>query len=300
MLTFRKPALEDKALIDEFFKSPLAEGCEYTFANIYLWSSYYKVTFAVYNDTLIFKSGVDEQNNETQAFAFPIGKGDLKPAFEAMMEYAKEKGIPFQLYGVTEKMRVVLEELYPDQFVYTEDRDSADYIYNTEDLAELRGKKYHGKRNHINNFKLTDWNYEPLTADNMQECWEMNVAWCEENGCKENGSSEAEFCVIKNMFKSFDYFGLVGGVLRQNGKVVAFTVGEPVSDEVFVVHIEKAFSSVAGAYPTINQEFVRHAAMNYRYVNREEDMGLEGLRKAKLSYRPAILLTKYNVERKDG
>lgn len=293
MLTFRKPTLEDKKMIDEFMESPLAEGCDYTFANFYLWSSFYKVEFAIHQNTLIFKTEIDEQN---EAFAFPIGKGDLHPAFEAMMEYANEKGFPFRMYGVTEKMKAILEELFPDKFQYTEDRDGADYIYNTTDLAELRGKKYHGKRNHINNFKLTDWSYEPLTAENMPECWEMNVAWCKQNNGKENDSSEAEYCVIKKMFKDFDYLGLTGGVLRQDGRVVAFTVGERLSKDVFVVHIEKAFSEVAGAYPTINQEFVRHAAMDYAYVNREEDMGLEGLRKAKLSYRPAIILMRYHVE----
>lgn len=295
-MQFRKPTIEDKEMIDFYLAQKPQQGCEFTFANIFLWSSYYKVEFAVEDDMLLFKSGVDEQNREGIAFAYPIGSGDVKKSVEKLIAYAKEEGIPFSMYDLTNEMKDELSEFFPDSFEYTPDRDSFDYIYNSSDLIELKGKKYHGKRNHINKFKENDWSYETISRENMDECLEMNRLWCLQNGgCTENDSKQAEQCVIRRYFKYYEKLGVRGGLLRQNGRVVAFTLGEPVSDEMFVVHIEKAFADVQGAYPTINQEFVTREASGYRYINREEDMGIEGLRKAKLSYHPAFLLEKYTA-----
>ncbi len=291
MLEFREVTLQDKELIDRCFDSPLSEGCDCTFVNVFLWSCYYQVKIAVLGDVVIFKSG----EGADQAFAFPAGKGDLKPALQAMKDYAKAANIPFRLYNITEKMKTLLEAYYPGQFSYEEDRDAEDYVYNRTDLAELRGKKYHGKRNHINNFKLKEWSFEALDNENRHDCWQMNVEWCQKNGCVESDSARAEYDIIKRMLANFETLGLVGGVLRQEGHVVAFTVGERLNDSTFVVHFEKAFSDVAGAYPTVNQEFVKLATEGYEFINREEDMGIEGLRKAKLSYRPSHMVVKYHA-----
>ena len=164
-------------------------------------------------------------------------------------------------------------------------------MYETEKLASLAGKKLHGKRNHINKFKALypDWSYEPLNDDNVEDCFQMALKWRNKNGCEDDPEKNAEMCVTLNSLRLYKELGLKGGVLKADGKIVAFTVGEPVSDDTFVVHIEKAFAEVDGAYPMINQQFVQHECMEYEYVNREEDTGAEGLRKAKLSYRPAFL-----------
>lgn len=152
-------------------------------------------------------------------------------------------------------------------------------------------EKLHGKRNHINKFKALypDWSYEPLNDDNVEDCFQMALKWRNKNGCEDDPEKNAEMCVTLNSLRLYKELGLKGGVLKADGKIVAFTVGEPVSDDTFVVHIEKAFAEVDGAYPMINQQFVQHECMEYEYVNREEDTGAEGLRKAKLSYRPAFL-----------
>ncbi|MEG0109255.1 MAG: phosphatidylglycerol lysyltransferase domain-containing protein, partial [Lachnospiraceae bacterium] len=173
-------------------------------------------------------------------------------------------------------------------------RDLADYVYETEKLSTLAGKKLHGKRNHINKFLSTykNWTYEALSSENIEDCFQMALKWRNENGCDDDSEKNSEMCVTLNSLRLFKELHLIGGVLKIEGKVVAFTIGEPISDEIFVVHIEKALSEIDGAYPMINQQFVLHECQNYEYINREEDVGSEGIRKAKLSYRPAFLVEK--------
>ena len=246
--------------------------------------------FAIIENTLVFKS-----ENNGLAFTYPIGAPeDVKHAIDFLKEYSEEKGAPFQLYHVTEPQFEQLEEWYPGRFEIEYNRDVADYVYESEKLATLSGKKLHGKRNHINKFKTTfeDWKYETLTPENAEDCFQMALKWREQNGCDEDDEKNAEMCVTLNSLRLQKELELIGGVLRVSGEVIAFTIGEPISEDTFVVHIEKAFADVQGAYPMINQQFVEHECMNYKYINREEDTGAEGLRKAKLSYRPAFLVEK--------
>lgn len=297
-MNFKKPALEDKEQIQHYLKQVKLYGCEFTFANFYLWSSYYKTEFAIVEDALLFRSGLDEQNRAGVSFSRPVTGGDIRPALEWVLAYCDAEKIPFSMYNITPDLQEQIERQFPDAFEFTPDRDSFDYIYRSSDLINLTGKKYHGKRNHINNFKLSDWAYETITVDNMDECLAMYALWCEDNDVQESESKQAEGDVIRRAFAHFQELDLRGGLLRQNGRVVAFTIGEELNEETFVVHIEKAFADVQGAYPMINREFAAHEAAGYTYINREEDLGLEGLRKAKLSYRPAFLLEKSTMTRK--
>ena len=205
------------------------------------------------------------------------------------------------MHLVQEQEFALLEEWYPGRFEIEYDRDYADYVYETEKLATLSGKKLHGKRNHINKFKAMyegRWSYEPMSESNLEECFQMALKWRNENGCEEDEEKNAEMCVTLNALRLFKELELVGGILKIDGEVAAFTLGEPVCSDTFVVHIEKAYAEVQGAYPMINQQFVEHECMDYQYVNREEDTGAEGLRKAKLSYRPAFMVEKGNVKEK--
>lgn len=291
-IEFRKPKLEDKELITDYLRKYPSRCCDRTFANILLWCEHYHVDFAEYKNTLLFRN-----TDVGSSFAFPSGKDeDVRAVITELMEWAKEEAQDFRLYEITRENQEKLEAWFPGVFEVTYDRDSADYIYEAEKLATLAGKKLHSKRNHINKFKLVNegkWSYEPLTDANKEECLRMAEAWCKINGCEEDPSKKAEICVAKNSIRLLEELDLTGGVLRVDGKIVAFTIGEPVNEDTFVVHIEKAFVDVDGAYPMINQQFVANELYGkYRYVNREEDLGIEGLRKAKLSYKPAILLEK--------
>lgn len=286
-IEFKRPELEDKEIITSYFEKAPSRSCERTFVNVYLWSRHYKVKYAVIEDALIFKS-----EDRGMAFAYPAGEPEhVKKALEFLMEYCKERECPFILYNVTPEMFAQLERWYPGRFTVEYDRDIADYVYESEKLATLAGKKLHGKRNHINKFKslYPDWTYEELNDDNVEDCFQMALKWRNKNGCEDDPEKNAEMCVTLNSLRLYKELGLEGGVLKVDGRIIAFTVGEPLCGDTFVVHIEKAFADVEGAYPMINQQFVQHECADYTYVNREEDTGAEGLRKAKLSYRPAFL-----------
>lgn len=293
-INFKRAELEDKEVISHYFKHHTSRSCERTFVNVYLWSRHYKVQFAIVEDTLVFKS-----QDDGLAFAFPAGEPEnVKKALEVLMEYSKEQGYPFCMYNVTPDFFALLEQWYPGRFQIEYNEDDADYVYESEKLATLSGKKLHSKRNHVNKFKTEyegRWSYEPITKDNLEECFQMGLKWRNDNGCEEDEEKNAEICVTLNSLRLFEELELVGGILRVDGEIVAFTIGEPICSDTFVVHIEKAYADIPGAYNMINQQFVEHECMNYKYVNREEDTGSEGLRKAKRSYRPVFMVEKGTV-----
>ena len=226
----------------------------------------------------------------------PIGTGDYGAIINALMTDAKERDIPLTLRGLLKEDVARLSALFPDTFDITENRNEFDYIYSIEALTNLTGRKYSGKRNHIARFMDNpDWTYEPITDENMRECAEMNDEWCRRNGCKGEQDLTWEHCAVRKAMKHFYELKLSGGLLRVGGKVIAFTIGEPLSSDTYNIHVEKALSEIQGAYPMINNQFLLHNCQSFRYVNREEDMGNEGLRKAKLSYHPEILLEKYTA-----
>lgn len=287
---FKRPELEDKDLVNHYFFEAPGRSCERTFVNVFLWSRHYKVKFAVIEDALVFR---DESDG--YAFSYPAGEPEaVKRALGAVMEYCREHECPFRLYNVTPEHFDQMEKWFPGRFQIEYVRDVADYVYETEKLATLAGKKLHGKRNHINRFKALypDWSYEKMDDGNVEECFQMALKWRNQNGCDDDAEKNAEMCVTLNSLRLYKELGLRGGILRVNGEIAAFSMGEPLCSDTFVVHIEKAFAEIEGAYPMINQQFVQHECMDYTYVNREDDAGSEGLRKAKLSYRPAFMVEK--------
>ena len=186
---------------------------------------------------------------------------------------------------------------FPGSFDYRLDRDYFDYIYSRQELAELKGKNFQPKRNHVNKFKRTyNYKYTPLTVDLIPHCLELEEKWCEEHDCEEEESLINERKALNIALRNFDALGLVGGALWVDDEIVGFTYGAPVNHDTFAVHIEKADSHIDGSYNILNQEFARHIPEQYVYLNREEDLGIPGLRKAKLSYRPVILLEKGYAE----
>lgn len=266
-------------------------GCDNAFGTVYVWSKAYDTKIARYKDFVLRSHG-----KNSQRLTLPLGKGDLKEVLAVMMQDAEERGNKVMITGLTDPSKKLLEETMPGFFEYTADRNSADYIYASSDLEQLAGKKYHGKRNHISKFKsIYNWSYENITADNLDECIALAKKWCVANGCSKENGLDKEFCALRVSFDHFFDLDFLGGLLRVDGKAVAFTIGEEINQTTFDVHFEKALSDYNGAYTMINREFVANALSQYQYINREEDMGLEGLRKAKLSYHPAILLEKYTA-----
>lgn len=291
---FKKISLEEKELFDTYFKKLQSRSCNASFANVYLWSRYYRVEYAIILDMLVFT-----HHGNDGAYSFPIGDGDVKKVIDFLMEDCKENNVPFRLYSVTKEQFEQLEELYPGKFEIEYNRDDADYVYEVSKMIALKGKNYRAKRNHINRFKENnEWVYEEITEENLIECLEMANQWRVENECDKDPDKSAEMCVTLRALRERDQIGLIGGLIRANGKVVAITLGEPLTEDTFVIHIEKAFAGVQGAYPMINREFLEHYVKDFTYVNREEDVGAPGLRKAKMSYRPVFFVERGNVKLK--
>ena len=289
-IPFKRPELEDRGVILRHFQARQSRGCERTFANILLWARFYGLTWAEILDTAVFRCEFDGK----YSYTYPIGQGDAKAVIEMILEDSRREGYPFRLHAVSEAEFAELDGMFPGKFKVEYSRDDADYVYETEKLINLSGKKYHGKKNHLNQFKAAypDWSYEPITDANVEECFQMALRWREFNGCEGDPEKNKEMCVALNSLRLFRELELKGGLLRVGGEIVAFTMGEPVCSDTFVVHIEKAYADIRGAYTAINQQFLEHEVSGYRYVNREDDTGSEGLRKAKLSYRPAFMVEK--------
>ncbi|MBQ9990600.1 MAG: DUF2156 domain-containing protein [Lachnospiraceae bacterium] len=291
--------IEDKPTLEKYYEYEQRSCCEFTFSNNYLWAPFYDMEYAIIEDMLVFFFG-----GEKPSVAMPLARDEeteknLARVIGILEEYFVALGKPFKMHLVTEDKFARLEELFPGKYTVEYNRDQADYVYDMEKMISLAGKKLHGKRNHINKFKENhpDWRYESLSRENVAACVEMAEQWKVINLCEERGDKHKEFCVTLRSLEEYEQLGLKGGVLWADGRVVAFTLGEELNREMFVVHIEKALAEVQGAYPMINQQFLTHEASGYTYVNREEDMGAEGLRKAKLSYYPAFLQEKGVVRR---
>lgn len=293
MINFKKVELEDKRWMDPLLTAANFSGCHHNFTNIFAWAENYQHQIAQVNDFLVLKGA----NEGVQYYFYPAGRGELKSVLEMMRQDAADCGHDFVLAGVSPEQISVINNLYPGQFAYEEMRDSFDYVYLLEKLASLAGRKYQAKRNHINRFLGNNvWSFELISPQNLDECWEMNKEWCRIHECNENDLLVQEKCAVKRCFDHYDTLGLEGGLLRSGGRVIAFTMGEILNSDTYVIHIEKAFGEIHGAYQMINREFAvwiknRHPEMIY--VNREEDMGLAGLRKAKLSYHPDKMEEKY-------
>lgn len=293
-MNFRLITLEDKKWAEAYLRASGFQGCDYSFANLFLWRNISQVQLAEYAGMLCIRS--KRLSRDQYIYTFPAGNGDLKKAVEAMRQDAGQEKNPFILRGMIQTQKERLEQLFPGQFDYESIRKEWDYLYLVEDLTRLAGKKYHGKRNHIARFlELGEWKFEPITSENKEECMEMCSHWYKKQ--EEDGrlASLTDRVVVEDAFRYFEILKLSGGALYLNGEIVGITMGEPLNDDTYVVHIEKAFADIQGAYPMLNQQFVTEVMQSYTYVNREEDDGNEGLRKAKEAYHPVRMLEKYNA-----
>lgn len=290
-MDFHSPTLSDREWVQKAFSSSRTDCCEYCFGNIYMWSD-------IYNNKISNIDGifVSADFSDNPVFCYPIGNGDKKAVIKALIEYAKSLGTVLSFYGLTEADKLELESLFPEKFEFDETRDFFDYLYRTEDLAELAGRKYHSKRNHISYFENTfDWKYEPINESNIKECLLLNEHWEKLNRQKNPEEINEEHRAINKALADYFELGLEGGVLTVQNEIVAFTFGEKLNDNTFCTHVEKAYGDIRGAYQMINRELARQLSDKYEYINREDDTGSEGLRNAKLSYHPHRLIIKYSA-----
>ena len=292
MIDFQYLDPSQKDLFDQYLHNCGERGCEYSFVNLYLWG---RQQAALCCDHLVFFS----QFNRKSVYLYPVGPGPKGQVLESVIQDAKERGIPCRLVGLTQDDCAQLEQLFPGKFRYHFDRDAFDYVYDIHDLADLKGRKFQRKRNHLNRFREAhpDHRLVPITQENLPQVEQLVNLWfrrrLEENP---HGDYQMEQAALRKALQHRQELGLEGLLLYTGDLPVAMAMGSRLNPTTFDIHFEKALDIADGAYPAINQGFAQYLREKYpqlQFLNREDDMGLEGLRKAKLSYNPHHMVEKH-------
>ncbi len=294
MINFRPIELNDKILYNKHLYQSSPKGCEFSFGNLFMWGLQ---SISFLHDHVVLYSRFDCRC----FYPFPIGAGNKKEVLNAIFADAKERGVCACLTGLNKKNKETLEALYPNQFYFHADRSSYDYVYDINDLADLKGRKLHRKRNHLKHFKKNHPSYliAPITMDNIDRIRNFASEWykmkLEENP---TGDYHHEQAALDKVFTHYTDLEMEGLLLEENGEILGFTMASQMYPDTFDVHFEKARGDIDGAYTTINSEFANYIRNKYpyiKYLNREEDMGILGLRKAKMSYFPHHMIKKYKA-----
>ena len=295
MLEFKRITLQDRDKVTTALQYSDFMGCEYSFANNLAWCRLADSKICFYKDFYIVCAFGTEDGIPT--FILPSGKGDYRDVIQEMKRFSNNMGFPLQLCGVTNNSLKMFDELFRGSFTKELDRDGCDYIYRRSDLAELKGKKFHQKRNHLTKFNRLNSEISFISEKDFDNC--IRFITNEYNNKYPYGtehSAVAEQYAVNTYFSNFYELDLKGVIIRIEGEIAAVTLGERLNSNTFCVHIEKADRYYEGIYTGICNNFVKACTNGFEYINREEDLGIEGLRKSKLSYHPAFLLNKYIVK----
>ena len=289
-IPFRPVTAADADLLRSFTMEGKCMNCDLNVANICSWQFLYHTEWAVVEGMLVLRFVLDGR----VTYMKPLGRGDLRRVLRLLMADARALGDTLRLACVCPCAQAVMEESMAGAFTYTVDRDKSDYLYLRERLVTLTGKKLQPKRNHISKFKrlYPDYEYRPLTPDLVDDCIRLGEEWCHTSDSGMLRAMQAEQRMIRYALGHMDELHIVGGTLWVEGRMVAFTFGSRINGEAFDVCVEKADTSYEGAYAMINNEFVSRLPEDITYINREEDLGLEGLRRAKMSYYPDLIMDK--------
>lgn len=283
----REIFLEDKPLFDAIFTANPPQVSAYTFTNLFAWRESYKTEISRVGESIIVHHNVDRRT-----CLEPMDGDDIKLAVAEVFARSGDLVIQFQ------RISPEVSSLFADDpnFIVEHDRDNSDYVYLADDLINLNGRRFDAKRNHIARFKsLFTYEYEKMTEQTAIECIDFTDKWCEMRSCRKTKGMRMEQLAIHQMLENFNSLDICGGAIRVDGTVVAFSLGEALNPETLVVHAEKAEQHIDGIYQLINNEFCIHEACNYKYVNREQDLGIPGLRKAKKSYQPIKIIDTYVI-----
>lgn len=287
-LSFKKININDKPLFDKYFKHAKTKSSETSFTTLFIWNHQLDYEYAVIDGFLCIKA---RYKNRYDYCFLPFGEGDIKKPIEKLTAFFKERGQHLKLKLATQTEKDLIEAAYPGAFEYFDLRFAYDYVYKSESLISLAGKKLHSKRNHINKFLAAYPNYEYQTITDPIFCKKITDEWLE-------GDTTGEKQALDVLFENYNALGVTGCMILAGGKVCAISIGEKLDEETALIQIEKTDKSVPGASNIVNQQFVARQWANFPYINREEDMDIEGLRRAKLSYMPDHLVEKCFAVRK--
>ena len=289
MLNFRQIEINDYEKVSQLFVKSGIENCEHCFATMLVWSKRHNVQIAVEENTVFMRSF----GKEHIWYLYPRGDMDKAKAIEKIIRDADGKKI--SIYGIDELNAIFLNENFGDEFCVQDDRDGADYLYKTEDLATLPGKNYQKKRNHVSRFirENPDYKFVEITSENTSIAKEYIAHWCERYNTENSWDLVSEQQGIYQLLDNFEKLQLMGAMIETGGNIVAVSIAAAINECMVDVLVEKAWHDVNGAYAIINRDFAANCFSGFELINREDDMGLENLRKAKLSYFPYEIRKKY-------
>ncbi len=289
MLDFTDLCLEEREKLDPYLLADGSIQSDRCFSSLYIWSEHYKLKKCIKDGFLFLRA----ENGDELLYYMPLGEGDILSAVKQIKADAAANKRPYSIVLITETRKAEFDRL--DGYTVTEDRAEFDYIYDSAKMIDLSGKKLHGKRNFINRF-LSEyqgrWVYEDVSSQrNREDILSFMREWCESRG--DSDDYTYEYSAIIRALDNWKTLKMRGGLIRIDGKVIAFTMATNQGDNVMDILIEKADGNITGAYQMINNAFASLHCREVKYINREEDLGIEGLRISKLSYQPAFLTKKY-------
>jgi uncharacterized protein len=294
MTDFKPIEIQDKPLFDEFLRKDPPQVSELTFTNLFIWRHHYQPAWLEWNECVLIL--FHPQKGPVYGLC-PFGPGDKKGALDVLCREVAKQTTDVRICRVGEEFAA--NHVDPGKYDVVPDRDNSDYVYLAKDLINLSGNKYHRKKNHLNQFiKNHAFEYRPLDAELVKRVLGMQEAWCQIRECVLKPDLLAEDFAVHEALTHFEDLGFQGGAILINSVVEAFSLGEPLRQDTAVIHIEKANPDILGLYAAINQLFCLNTWSEVTYINREQDMGVEGLRKAKESYYPHHMVKKYTLKPK--
>ena len=287
-------SLEEKEYIESFLKKQGGTSSEFSFTNLFIWRKRYDIKYAIISDMLCI---LPKHIGGPRSVTFPMGITDeksLKSTIESLLEWFLKNGEKPLIRLYNEESVKMLLKVFPDKFIITEDRDNFEYIYSSDALINLPGKKYHSKRNHINKFRQLygDFEFKKLSVSDADECIALFDKWLLKKDDEAEGLDEEREATIE-LLKNIRALDVFGGGIYVNKKLIAFSFGEKMSDDTVLIHLEHADTDYDGSFQVINQQFCENLCSEFKYINREEDMGIPGMRKVKESYHPIFMEKKY-------
>lgn len=291
-IKFHKLTIEDRTTVLKAQENDIPTICGHNFVNLFIWREVNSIELTEICDSVV----ISACENKCRYFYFPIGGNNKKETINKLINEKHKYCDKVNFIGLTEKQAELLEEMYPHKYEFIPRQDSFDYVYDVPTLAELKGKHLRTKKQFIRRFKESnDWSWEYLTPGNANECYKIEELWLKAYSSNSSIYLPLELKALKDALDNFNELELTGILLKKEKNVVAYSIGSRLNNETIDCHFEKADKNIIGTYETIRWLFINNCCKNYKYINCEEDLGIEGLRKSKQSYHPIALLKQFSA-----
>jgi len=294
IIIFKSIDVYDKDIIQKYIGKEYREACEYSFTTLFMWQHYYNTKYFMGDDYIVLIGEFEDKSFTIVPLSDEYNK---RKAFDFIFEYFCSNSLEFSVRAATAEFVEFLEEKYPGRFDIAKERDYFDYVYDTRELISLSGRRFHKKKNNCNHFEKSyqgRYEYRRLSEFDFDECVEFMKKWSL-NKATQSETLDNETIAITKLLDNYSSLDFKISGIFIDSSLEAFSIGEYLNNDMAVIHVEKANPDIRGLYSTINRLFLLNEFSDTKYVNREEDMGIEGLRRAKLSYNPVRFIEKYSI-----